>query len=68
MNTRKQSDRILDHLATGKPLTPITALKRFGTMRLGARIFDLKRKGHRIESRLVSRNGARVAEYRLNLS
>lgn len=67
MNTRAQRDRILDYLATGKPLTPIAALKSFGCFRLGARIYDLKRKGHRIESRLVSRNGARVAEYRLNL-
>jgi hypothetical protein len=62
---RTQQDRILDYLATGKPLTPIMALRRFGTFRLGARIYDLKREGHRITSELVSRNGARVAQYRL---
>ena len=63
---RKQADRILDFMATGKPLTPLLALRRFGTLRLGARIYDLKRAGHRIETRRVNRNGATVAEYRLN--
>lgn len=63
--TRSQSDRILDYLATGKPLTPLMALRRFGCFRLGARIYDLKRDGHRITSELVKRGGARVAEYRL---
>ncbi len=63
---RSQSDKILCYLATGKPLTPITALKRFGTMRLGARIYDLKREGHRIDSSLVHRRGKTFAEYRLS--
>ena len=62
---RSQSDRILDYLARGKPVTPLVALKRFGCFRLGARIWDLKRAGHRIETRRVNRGGATVAEYRL---
>jgi hypothetical protein len=66
MKCRTQSARIIDYLATGKPLTPILALRRFGTLRLGARIYDLKRDGHRIKTRLVERGGARVAEYRLD--
>ena len=62
---RSQSDRIIDYLATGRPLTPIVALRRFGTFRLGARVHELKQQGHRIESRLVKRGDAHVAEYRL---
>lgn len=63
---RSQNDRIIDYLATGKPLTPLMALRRFGCMRLGARIYELKREGHRIESTRVRRGGAVVAEYRLS--
>lgn len=62
---RAQNDRILDYLATGHRLTPLQALRRFGCLRLGARIYDLRGQGHSIESRLVRRGGARVAEYRL---
>jgi hypothetical protein len=65
MNTRSQNDRILCYLATGKPLTPLVALQRFGCFRLGARIWELKQQRHPIKSRLVKRGGARVAEYRL---
>lgn len=65
MNTRAQKDRILDHLATGRPLTPIAALKRFGCFRLGARIWDLKRDGHRIQTDMVTRKGKTFASYRL---
>lgn len=62
---RTQNDRIIDHLATGRPLTPLVALRRFSCLRLGARILELKRRGHPITSRLVKRGGAHVAEYRL---
>ena len=65
MNTRTQQDRIIDYLATGKPITPLLALRRFGCFRLGARIYDLKRDGHRIDSKLVTRRGKTFAEYRL---
>jgi len=65
MSTRSQADRILDYMATGKGITPIIALRRFGCFRLGARVWDLKRAGHRIEARRVTRGHAVVAEYRL---
>jgi hypothetical protein len=52
-------------MATGKPITPMVALRRFGCFRLGARIWDLRKDGHDIKSRLVERSGSRVAEYRL---
>lgn len=68
MKKRPQNDRIIDHLATGRPLTPIVALRRFGVFRLGARVHELKRQGHPITSRLVKRGDAHVAEYRLERS
>ena len=62
---RTQNARIIDYLAAGNGLTPIEALRRFGTMRLGARIFELKRQGHPITSVLVRRGETYVALYRL---
>lgn len=62
---RSQNDRLLCYLSTGKPITPMMALRRFGCFRLGARIYDLRRDGHKITSELVNRGGARVAQYRL---
>lgn len=63
--TRSQQDRILCYLATGKPLTPIMALRLFGSFRLGARIYELKKQGHRITKQMVHRRGKTFAEYRL---
>jgi len=59
-----QESRILSALEQGYRLTPLVALRRFGCLRLGARIYDLKRKGYRIEKRMLKTpSGARVAEY-----
>ena len=59
-----QESRILSALEQGYRLTPLVALRRFGCLRLGARIYDLKRKGYRIEKRMVKTpSGAHVAEY-----
>ena len=60
-----QSHLILKHLKKRKSITPLEALSRFGCFRLGARIYDLKRDGHVIETRMVERRGKRFAEYRL---
>lgn len=45
-----QSDRILRHLRDYGSITPVDALKEYGCMRLGARIYDLKRQGHDIRT------------------
>lgn len=42
-----QTDRILRHLREHGSITPLEALREFGCMRLGARIYDLKRAGVR---------------------
>ena len=61
-----QSKMILDYLSQGKKLTSLEALKLFGCWRLGARIFDLKDKGHNIQTEMIKlSNGKRVAQYHL---
>lgn len=60
---QSQSERILRALKSGKPITPLSALKQFGCLRLAARIAELKRDGHAIQSRMTERNGKRFAAY-----
>ena len=47
------------------PITPHHALRLCGTFRLAARIFDLRARGVDIETRMVQKGPARVAEYRI---
>lgn len=66
MNVESQNQSIRKHLLSGKTITPLTALHKFGTLRLAARIYDchsLMPKGKRIEKQMVKVNGARVAKY-----
>jgi hypothetical protein len=59
-----QKDIILQHLQSGKALTPLQALSLCGCFRLSARIHDLRRDGHAISSKLVKINDSTtVAEY-----
>ena len=65
-----QTNQILDHLKAHHTITPLDALRLYGCMRLGARIWDLKRIGHRIRSEIVTdvnKNGepVRFAQYTL---
>lgn len=64
MSFESQGVQILNHLRTGKHLTAIEALNRFGCFRLAARIKDLKDDGHCIDSQMVELpNGKKVASY-----
>ena len=60
-----QAGRILAYLKRGNSLTPLEALERFGCMRLGARIHELKRRGVNILADIATINGKRVARYSL---
>ena len=40
-----QTADVLAHLRKGKTLTPLFALNAFGCFRLGARIYDLRKRG-----------------------
>ena len=63
--TRSQANEILAWLKTGKSISPLEALERFGCFRLGGRIYDLKKLGHPIITTIVERNGKRFASYSL---
>lgn len=63
---KTQKALILKALQQGDRLTHLDAEKRFNCLRLGARIYDLKQQGHKIERRMiVVPSGKCVAEYRL---
>ena len=61
-----QNESILAYLRRGWTITPLEALRMFGCFRLGARIYELRRKGVQIDRELVqTAGGARVARYKL---
>ena len=61
---KSQNAAILDYLLTGRSLSPLESLTLFGSMRLGGRIFDLKRQGHDIRTEMIEvGKGKRVARY-----
>jgi hypothetical protein len=64
MNPQSQEAMILKGLNNGVRLTPLMALDLYGCLRLGARIYELKRMGHQIKTEMVTTNsGKRVAQY-----
>jgi hypothetical protein len=61
-----QAERILNHLRSGKHLTPLEAMSRFSCLRLSGRILELREAGYRIRTRMVRlASGKRVASYTL---
>jgi len=59
----KQIEAILSHLKIEGSITPLDALMLFGCFRLGARIFELRKQGHDIETKRVTDKGKTYAEY-----
>lgn len=65
-----QSDRVLRHLQDFGSITQVTALRDYGIMRLGARIWDLKRQGYDIRTEReegLNRYGERTAYARYRM-
>jgi hypothetical protein len=60
-----QSTAILLYLQSGRSLTAYDALRLFNCLRLAARIDDLRRDGHSIETVMVEGDGKRWAEYKI---
>ncbi len=58
-----QNERILQMLKSGRKVSPIEALSEEGCLRLAARINDLRRAGHDIQSVTVKENGVRYSRY-----
>ena len=49
-----QNERLLRYLRTHKSITPMEAWSSLGIYRLGARIHDLKKAGHIIDSKTAT--------------
>lgn len=60
---KSQADAILNHLKSGKTLTPLEALEYGMGMRLAARIESLKKQGHDIQKFTIFKNKKRFACY-----
>ncbi len=61
-----QNKQIAQHLQSGKKITPLGALRLFNCLRLGARIYEIKKTGLDVKTTLVTRNNKTFAEYKLN--
>ncbi len=48
-----QQTMVLNHLKS-QPLTPLVALKKYGTLRLAALIFNRRDEGHNINTKIVN--------------
>lgn len=61
-----QNTQVLKHLQSGRHITALEALGLYGVYRLAARILDLRKAGHAIESEhAFDINGKSYARYRL---
>lgn len=65
LSKQSQSQQILEYLQTGARLTPLEAVIKFGCLRLGARIWDLRHAGYDIRKETVTKNKKTFAEYYL---
>ena len=69
MKTLTQRNYVYAHLKVHGSITQLEALNRFGCMRLGARIYELRRQGVEVVTeyaRVKTRQGhATVARYRM---
>lgn len=60
-----QEKKILRYLQTGKRINPIIALKKWGCMRLAARVQDIEKSiGRDLKTRLIVKpDGVKYSEY-----
>jgi len=64
--TVSQNEAIKAHLLSGKSLTCLEALYKFSCLRLGARIWELKKQGMNIKPEFIEINGKHIVKYSLN--
>jgi hypothetical protein len=60
-----QKSNILNHLKSGKSITPLEALQKYGSFRLADRIFVLRNEGYNIVTNNIYENGKTYAQYTL---
>jgi hypothetical protein len=67
MSEKTQREQIVKYLLSGRSITALEALNKFGCMRLGARIYELKKMGRDIKkyTARVGPENKRVACYYL---
>lgn len=59
-----QAREILEYMQKGNSITPLEALRKFGCMRLAARIADIKEMGHEVVMSIeTDDNGKRYGIY-----
>ena len=61
-----KQEKVLMHLQTHGSITPLEALEKYGSFRLGALIFNLRKEGHDIETNIVPKKG--YAKYTYSVS
>ena len=67
MKTRiSQCRAILGHMRLHGSITPREAIRKYNCFRLGARIYELKKKGHSIKSEKQIEDGKTFSKYSLN--
>jgi len=63
---QSQENQILSYLQSGRSLTSMDALVKFGSWRLSARIFRLRQKGYNIKTKIEeTKQGKLIARYSL---
>jgi hypothetical protein len=61
-----KQEKVLTHLQVHGSITPLEALEKYGSFRLGALIFNLRKQGYDIETSIVPKKG--YAKYTYNAS
>jgi len=66
---RNQRDRVLERLERGLTINRLEADRELNVLRLGARIYELRKAGWNVKSRRVQvgPDGARISEYWLGV-
>lgn len=60
-------EQVKNYLLGGKSITGLTALKLFGLYRLSHVIYILRKEGHKINTKMITRNNATFASYSLEI-
>jgi hypothetical protein len=63
--TKTQNEQIADDLMKGKVITPMDALMNYGSLRLAARIFELRQEGMDIDTLNITDHNKTYAAYML---
>ena len=63
MQTESQNKMLKTILDQGTHISPLDALNMIGSMRLAARVFDLKQSGYPVDKYVREVNGKRVTYY-----